>query len=107
MLDSLAARLGDAVEGLFDGVVAVLLLPTPLPTDRAAFGGVYDDVVQISAMIVLLLFLVTLLSAVFRLDPRGAVSGLAGIVQWGLAWAAGLALAGILVTASDALARGP
>jgi hypothetical protein len=114
-LDCLTDPFGCVAEGVtdwtaagartaLDAFVLILLEPVRLDYDDPSFRAVFDDVATLSAVVVLLLMLVSLLSSVLRLDPRSALGSIAGVAQWGVALTAGLVLAQLVLVTSDEMA---
>ena len=66
--------------------------------------SLYSDVGSVAASVLLGLFLVSLITALLRVDVRGIGSALFAIAMWGIFWVSGAAIALLLLKASDGAA---
>lgn len=99
-----------SIMSLWQGLITVLTSDTKAITTfdgwrNTGVVALYSDLGSLGVTLLLGLVLLSLLVSVIRFDFRQFGSTLFGIVTWGLFWSGGVAIAVLLLKASDGAAR--
>ena len=103
---SLAGMTADAWKGLSAAIVAPsaatdVIDPTSSSPAAVAFRSVYIDVVQVAALVVVAMALLSLIQGAVQRRGRPLQNAVTGVFSYGIFWAAALALAVMVLRASD------
>lgn len=102
--------LRQATTSLWQGLLTVLTSDTQAVKilqgwSNRGIVSLYSDVGSVAATLLLGLVLVSLIGSVIRFDFRRFGSVLLGAVTWGVFWSSGVAIAVLLIMASDSASR--